>query len=225
MKILNLYAGVGGNRRNWSDVSPDLEVTAVETDKEIADIYRALYPKDRMLETDAHAYLEAHYHEYDFVWTSPPCPTHSQIRYFTTVSGRNRNGAKPRYPDMRLYEEILFLKYHAPKAGVRWLVENVSPYYPPLIAPSNTLGKHYVWTSDPVSHWEQPSKRGIRWDQMDGGRLIEWLAYPELQAHMTGRVYQDRQRLRNCVHPSAGRHALEDIMSRKQQVLIGGRGK
>ena len=32
MKVLNLYAGIGGNRKLWKDV----EVTAVENNKEIA---------------------------------------------------------------------------------------------------------------------------------------------------------------------------------------------
>lgn len=35
MKILNLYAGIGGNRKKWGD---DHEITAVELDEEIAAI-------------------------------------------------------------------------------------------------------------------------------------------------------------------------------------------
>lgn len=36
MKILNLYAGVGGNRRLWGDKH---EITAVEWNKSVADCY------------------------------------------------------------------------------------------------------------------------------------------------------------------------------------------
>ena len=35
MKILNLYAGIGGNRRLWGD---EHEITAVEHNKDIAKI-------------------------------------------------------------------------------------------------------------------------------------------------------------------------------------------
>ena len=38
MKILNLYAGIGGNRTLWGDKH---EVTAVEINAEIAGIYKS----------------------------------------------------------------------------------------------------------------------------------------------------------------------------------------
>jgi DNA (cytosine-5)-methyltransferase 1 len=49
-------------------------------------------------------YLE-HFKEFDFIWSSPPCPTHSRIQ----TSFKNRNTWK-QYPDMKLYEEIIFLE-------------------------------------------------------------------------------------------------------------------
>ena len=73
MKILNLYAGIGGNRKLWSD---EHEITSVEYDQGIADIYHDHYPNDTVIVTDAHGYLLEHYSEYDFIWSSPPCPTH-----------------------------------------------------------------------------------------------------------------------------------------------------
>ena len=78
MKILNLYAGVGGNRKLWGD---DHEVVAVELNPEIAAVYQALYPNDTVIVGDAHQYLLDHYSEYDFIFSSPPCPTHSRARY------------------------------------------------------------------------------------------------------------------------------------------------
>ena len=76
MKILNLYAGIGGNRKLWTDV----EVTAVELNPEIASIYQDFFPKDKVIVADAHAYLLEHFEEYDFIWASPPCPSHSRMR-------------------------------------------------------------------------------------------------------------------------------------------------
>ena len=49
MKILNLYAGIGGNRKLWENVS----VTAIEYDAKIAEIYKDLYPNDEVIVTDA----------------------------------------------------------------------------------------------------------------------------------------------------------------------------
>lgn len=72
MKILNLYAGIGGNRKLWEDC----EVTAVELDPDIAGVYRKLYPDDTVIVGCAHEYLEKHFREFDFIWSSPPCPSH-----------------------------------------------------------------------------------------------------------------------------------------------------
>ena len=77
MKILNLYAGIGGNRKLWGDKH---EVTAVEIDPEIAKIYQDFFPKDKVVVGDAHQFLLEHYKEFDFIWSSPPCPTHSRLR-------------------------------------------------------------------------------------------------------------------------------------------------
>ena len=53
MKILNLYAGVGGNRKMWDNKH---EVTAVENDPEIAKIYHDQFPNDKVIVSDAHKY-------------------------------------------------------------------------------------------------------------------------------------------------------------------------
>lgn len=50
MKILNLYAGIGGNRKLWTDC----EVTAVEYNEEIAGIYKEFFPRDTVVIGDAH---------------------------------------------------------------------------------------------------------------------------------------------------------------------------
>ena len=77
LKILNLYAGIGGNRKLWEGH----EVTAVEFNPEIAKIYQDLFPNDKVIVGDAHQYLLEHYKEFDFIWASPPCPTHSRMNF------------------------------------------------------------------------------------------------------------------------------------------------
>lgn len=133
MKILNLYAGIGGNRAKWSG---EHAVTAVEYDEEIAMAYKDNFPNDEVIVADAHQYLLNHYKDYDFIWSSPPCQSHSRIRQCIMV-GSNRKAAI--YPDMKLWQEIIFLQANA---KCKWVVENVKPYYEPLIAPSVIIGRH-----------------------------------------------------------------------------------
>lgn len=136
MKILNLYACLGGNRYKWGD---EHEITAVELDEELAKLYQERFPNDTVIVADAHQYLLEHYQEFDFIWTSPPCPTHSRARYWAIGA----NGKSPIYPDMKLYEEILLLDYHFKG---KYVVENVIPYYKPMLNPKKR-GRHLYWTN------------------------------------------------------------------------------
>lgn len=136
MKILNLYAGIGGNRKLWGD---EHEITAVEYDENIAQMYQDLYSQDHVIVTDAHQYLLDNYKNYDFIWSSPPCPTHSRMNFLLN----QKETFSLKYPDMRLYEEIILLKTFY--KGY-WVVENVISYYDPLIEPQKS-GSHYFWAN------------------------------------------------------------------------------
>ena len=136
MKVLNLYAGIGGNRKLWTGC----DVTAVEWDKATAEVYQDYFPNDKVIVENAHEYLLNNYKEYDFIWSSPPCPTHSRIRYCSGKGGEYDIV----YPSMNLYQEIILLKYFTPK-NTKWVVENVKPYYTALIPPDNQIHRHYYW--------------------------------------------------------------------------------
>ena len=144
MKILNLYCGIGGNRKLWSNKH---KITSVEINEKIATKYKNLYPQDKLIITDAHQYLLEHYKEYDFVWTSPPCQSHSTTNYFTQHIRKT-----PVYPDMKLYQEIIFLD--AMFKG-KYVVENVVSYYEPLIKPTK-IGRHYFWSNFNIHKIKQP---------------------------------------------------------------------
>jgi DNA (cytosine-5)-methyltransferase 1 len=135
IKVLNLYACLGGNRLLWKNC----DVTAVELDPELARMYQERFPGDTVIVADAHQYLLDHYKEFDFIWSSPPCPTHSRPRFWAYGA----NGKKPIYPDMTLYEEIIFLQHHFKG---KYCVENVIPYYEPLI-PAQERDRHLYWTN------------------------------------------------------------------------------
>jgi DNA (cytosine-5)-methyltransferase 1 len=195
VKILNLYAGIGGNRALWADY----QITAVEYDDQIAAVYADRFPDDRIVIQDAHQYLVDHYTEFDFIWTSPPCQSHSSFRQNIGVRYR---GVKAVYPDMRLYQEIIFLQHNFKG---KWVVENVKPYYDPLIEPSFTLQRHLFW-----SNFEVPEKH------FDSG-VIRNAQIPDLQQLHNVDLSQynipnKRQILRNCVIKEVGewiiRHAV-----------------
>ena len=137
MKILNLYACLGGNRYKWNEVKEDIEVTAVELDSEAARLYQERFPNDTVIIADAHQYLLDHYKEFDFIWSSPPCPTHSRFNLSMKTT------RKMKYPDMKLYEEIIFLEHYF---NGKYVVENVIPFYTPLIQ-GKERNRHLYWTN------------------------------------------------------------------------------
>nr|DAR26853.1 MAG TPA: Cytosine specific methyltransferase [Caudoviricetes sp.] len=144
MKVLNLFAGLGGNRKYWDEVAREkginIEVTAVEFDPGIAKAYTKRYPNDNVIIGDAWDYAAKNYLNFDFIWASPPCQTHSRLN----IANNIRNDRTKRLPDFRLYELIVYFKYFCKKAFV---VENVVPFYEPLIKPTAEIGRHYFWAN------------------------------------------------------------------------------
>ena len=187
MKVLNLYAGIGGNRKLWEDV----EVTAVEWDEETAKVYQDYFPNDEMIVGDAHQYLLDHYKDYDFIWSSPPCPSHSKLRFMQK---------EKMYPDLSLYEEILFLENWF---NGKWIVENVEPYYTPLVAPSKNMHRHLFWSNFKIPFIKMNSLQTCKAEK-EREFLEDRFAY-DLSAY-TG--IDKRKALRNCVVPELGLHIL-----------------
>jgi len=196
VKILNLYSGIGGNRKLWGS---EHEITSVEYDKDIAAIYKDFFPDDKVVVADAHEYLLEHYEEFDFIWSSPPCQSHSSFRQNICVRFR---GTKPVYPDMRLYQEILFLQYNFKG---KWCVENVKPYYKALIEPTEILQRHYFWCNFEIKD-KDFKKDKIRTAQIP--QLQELYGY-DLSGY---KLKNKRQILRNCVLPELGEHILSEML-------------
>lgn len=195
MKILNLYAGIGGNRKLWGN---DHEIIAVELVPEIAKIYQDYFPNDKVVVGDAHEYLRQHFREFDFIWASPPCPTHSVLqmtRYYDE---------KLKYPDMTLYQEIIWLLSFFKG---KWVIENVKPYYKPLIQPTFCMERHCYWSSDYIMTQEHID--GAYSDIRDDVHAME-KAYGYDLSKYSGTA-EIRKVLRNAVKPEDGKYIFEKV--------------
>ena len=194
MKILNLYAGIGGNRKLWGD---EHEITAVEINSDIVGIYKGNFPNDNVITTDAHQYLLDHFEEFDFIWSSPPCPTHSRLCFSQPIK---------RYADMTFYQEIILLRSWFKG---KWIVENVVPYYDYLIQPSFILGRHPFWSNFNVSH-KQIKNIDISRSTAD-----------ELSKHLNMPIPRLKARLllRNCIEPEVGLHILNCAFRQNKTLL------
>jgi DNA (cytosine-5)-methyltransferase 1 len=196
MKILNLYACLGGNRYKWDEVAEGLEITAVELDPELARLYQERFPNDKVIIADAHQYLIDHYKEFDFIWSSPPCPSHSKARF------ARHESTTPEYPDMKLYQEIIFLQHYFKG---KYVVENVIPFYEPLIQ-AKKRGRHLYWTNFLLPSGLRERKCGI----MEGkDEVSQWCKFHDYDF----RKYKGTQRTdkiaRNLVDYEAGKTILE----------------
>lgn len=194
MKILNLYAGIGGNRKLWGN---EHQITAVENDPDIASIYQHFFPNDTVIVADAHAYLLEHYQEFDFIWSSPPCPTHTQL-----MRGNVYRWGYKAYPDMALYQEVIWLQNFA---KCKFVVENVKSYYKPLITPQY-IGKYYIWSNFEILPFATKSRGHDR----KGGSITELENIKGFTLSAFD-VADKRKLLRNCTEPDLGLHILKSI--------------
>jgi len=200
IKVLNLYACLGGNRYKWDEVA-NIEVTAVEYNEDIAKAYQNRFPNDKVIIADAHQYLLDHYKKFDFIWSSPPCPSHSKIR----ITQKNKDAFTPLYPDMKLYEEIIFLDNYF---DGKYCVENVTPYYPPLI-PAKKRGRHLYWTNFNLPNDLKERKLdGILCTMIDEHRKLEVFHDIKINANIGG--YRDI--LRNLVDYEAGKTIFQTAL-------------
>jgi len=193
LKVLNLFAGIGGNSHKWP---PNCKIVAVENDPKIAEVYKKLNPTHEVIIGDAYVYFIENYDKFDFVWASPPCQKHSKMMKATRHKVAD-------YPDFRLYEIIVFCQHFY--KGL-WVVENVVPYYDPLIKPTKQIGRHLFWSNFEIYAEEVKQPKGfIQKANLQGKKdMMDWLGL-----HFDEVIYYKKnhcpvQILRNCVHPNVG---------------------
>ena len=96
---------------------------------------------------------------------------------------------------MKLYEEIIFLKYYFKG---KWVVENTESYYEPLIKPTK-IARHYFWSNFHLNNFDSTPlniKKNTKEDyyKMHGIDLSEYT------------IKNKRKIMRNCVYPNLGKH-------------------
>ncbi len=161
-----------------------------------------MYPKDNVIIADAHEYLRKHFRNFEFIWASPPCPTHSVLQMTRFYS------EKLKFPDMTLYQEIIWLQKFYKGA---WVIENVKPYYTPLIPPTFSIGRHYFWSSEKIDtsmFKEKTEYTKIR----DNIRKMANMYCFDINKL---KIIDKRKALRNCVHPEIGKYILNKIIEKR----------
>lgn len=196
---LNLYSGLGGNVVKWPG---DIHVTAVEKTQRIADVYKEMNPTHNVVVGDAMEYLRENHKKYSRVWASPPCQKNSRMVKATRHDINE-------YPDLSIYQIIIFLDNFFKG---RYIVENVIPYYEPLIKPTQKIGRHLFWSNFEISPVEEPKIKGFinKSTLAAAEELKSWLGIK-----YKGSIYYEGnhcpcQVLRNCVHPDIGEHVRRE---------------
>lgn len=111
---------------------------------------------------------------------------------------------KPVYPDMTLYQEIILLDNYY---NGYYVVENVVPYYEPLITPQK-LGRHLFW-----SNLELPNKKFEPRGSFDNTtELANKLGYDI----SNWKNVNKKLLLRNCVEPEISKY----IYSKLEEQII-----
>ena len=201
MKILNLHCGIGGNRKKWGN---EHQITAVEYNQEIADTYKQFYPNDEVVVGDATEYLMNNWREFDFIWASPPCQTHSKMRYLAS----KRGSYAPKLPDLSLYSIIIWLKHFC--KDKKWIVENVKPYYEVLIEPTVKLDRHLIWSNFDVEEKEF-AKPEVKHNQVSGRTERYGISLDGIKMK-----HRKDQIIRNCVNPDMALHILNCSLNLKK---------
>lgn len=211
IKLLHLYAGLGGTTELLNEEL--FEITHVELNEQIAEVLQNRKPNQKVIIADAHQYLLDHYKSFDMVISGIPCQTHSKMNKATRHN-------MVRYPDGRLFEEIIFLRTYFKGA---WFVENVVPYYEPYGNPKR-LGRHLFWSNFEIPEMLDVPKspKGMMNLAAVGQKkeMMDWLGIHYDKNIYYGNNHCPVQILRNCVHPKLGKHVIDSAVNNYLNIFL-----
>ncbi len=111
--------------------------------------------------------------------------------------------------DMKLYQEILFLQHYFKS---KWIVENVCPYYEPLIQ-AQKVGRHLFWSNFNIPKIDDKTLFFPK-DSLPTLEKIYGVDLSKLDVKIDKRIV-----LRNCVNPKLGLHIFNCAFKEKQEIL------
>jgi len=142
IKILDLFCGLGGVAKGFQSYlrqrNIKFEYYAIDVDGRILLAHKILNPDSIVIRRDAYSFTDDELKQYDFIWASPPCETHSNLNLYN-----RKNLETFKKPDMRLWK--LISRFYS--LGKPFVVENVKPYYGALIKPTARVGRHFLWSN------------------------------------------------------------------------------
>jgi DNA (cytosine-5)-methyltransferase 1 len=127
-------------------------------------------------------------------------------------------GGQAIYPDLSLYEEIIFLQYHSEikNKGIKrlFVVENVVPYYKPIVDPTIKLGRHLFWSNFSIVEKDDFLKGVKNLIKMNIEELQNLHGF-DLSSFNNPQKVSNKKRvlLRNCVNSDIGLHILESAIA------------
>lgn len=116
----------------------------------------------------------------------------------------DKSNHKPVYPDMTLYQEIIFLEHYF---DGKYCVENVVPYYEPLIA-GKKRGRHLYWTNFNLPN-DLGERKSISMESKD--EVKQWCEFHEYNFYQYKGEHRIDKIARNLVDYEAGRTILEVV--------------
>ncbi len=212
IKILDLFCGIGGVAKGFQryllEQGMSFEYYAVDVDPKVLRAHKKFNPLSNTILRDAYSFTDDELLEFDFIWASPPCETHSRLNFYNWG-----NPKKYKEPDMRFYELIEMLY----RLNIPFVVENVEPYYKPPIKPSVKVYRHVLWTNLSIRPFrvDLPNFSDVKDDVKS---LTKYHGVPRDVVNTLGTARKARSALRDMVNPIVSYNIAKQIFP---QVLEG----
>jgi len=208
VRVLDLYAGLGGTDKGIRKVAAEknikLDYYAIEIDPAVCQAHKKNHLESNVICADVKDWLDK-VTDFDFVWASPPCQTHSINNYSNKAIGY-----KTKPVDWSLWHVIDILQR---AETIPFVVENVKIWYNEPFKHNFKLDRHYFWTNLQLVPFDYHKKPAKEWCHIS---VKDWQEYHQLEPATTG---DKRQQLRNCVHWSIAAGIFEQFLEPRSPIL------